>query len=278
MRRVLACGLLLAATVVAVPAGPAHADGLRISVFGDSVLLGASEEISAALAGNDVTVDAHENVSLLGALGILDAARPAIGDIVVLDLGYNDGADPAVWRDRVDRALAILDGVPKVIWLSQAVFADGRDAMNAELTAAVTRFPNLEVVDWAGAVAARPDFVYGDGIHLTPVGQQAMADLVRARVDAFEAARVAATSTTTTTTSTTTPTTTTAVPPPSAGGDRLEARRVDRGRNVTSGDDGDRGDGGWLVAGFAAVVLGAGAFVAWRAFGRPDAPGDGAGG
>jgi lysophospholipase L1-like esterase len=277
MRRVLACGLLLAATVVAVRAGPAHADGLRISVFGDSVLLGASEEISAALAGNDVTVDARENVSLLGALGTLDAARPGIGDVVVLDLGYNDGADPGVWRDRVDRALAILAGVPKVIWLSQAVFADGRAAMNAELAAAVSRFPNLEVVDWAATVAARPDLVYGDGIHLTPAGQQAMADMVRARVDAFVAARVAATSTTiTTTTSTTTTTTstttTTAVVPASTRGDRLEARRAEQGRTITSDDDDGRGDGGWLVAGFAAVVLGAGAFVAWRAFGRPDAP------
>ncbi len=35
--------------------------------------------------------------------------------------------------------------------------------------------------------------------------------------------------------------------------------------------DSSRSDGGWLVAGLAAFLLGAGAFVAWRAFRRPDA-------
>jgi hypothetical protein len=34
--------------------------------------------------------------------------------------------------------------------------------------------------------------------------------------------------------------------------------------------DSSKGDGGWLVAGLAAIALGAGAFVAWRAFGRSD--------
>jgi hypothetical protein len=150
MRRVLTCGSLLAAMAVAVPAGPAHAQALRISVFGDSVLLGVPKEISA---------------------------------------------------------------------LSQSAFADGRAAMNTELTAAVSRHADLEVVDWAGAVAARPDLVYGDGIHLTPAGQHAMADMARTRVD----------------------------------------------------DDG-KGDGGWLVAGFAAIALGAGAVVAWRACRRTDVP------
>ena len=63
---------------------------------------------------------------MLGALGTLQAARPDIGDVVVLDLGYNDGPDPGVWRGRVDQAMAILAGVPKVIWLGQSNFANGR--------------------------------------------------------------------------------------------------------------------------------------------------------
>jgi hypothetical protein len=212
------CALLASAT----PA--AHAQGLRISVFGDSVLLGAADQIVSVLSGNDVSVDAHENVSLLGALATLDAARPAIGDVVVLDLGYNDGTDLAAWRDRIDRAMAILDGVPKVIWLTQAEFASGRAEMNGELYGAATRHPNLELVDWNAIVAAQPDAVYDDGIHLTPSGRTAMADVVKQRVDAFVAARIAATSTTTSTTTTTTSTTTTSLPPsarplPSDGSD-----------------------------------------------------------
>jgi hypothetical protein len=242
----------------------AQADGLRISVYGDSVLLGAAPSIDAALAGNDVTIDAHEDVSLLGSLGTLSAARPGIGDVVVLDLGYNDGPDPAAWQNRIDQALATLDGVPRVIWVGQSAWTGGRTAMNEQLVAEQAAHPNLEVVDWASVVAAHPDYVYGDGVHLTAPGQQAMADLVKARVDAFVAARIAATSTTTSTTTTTAAPSTLAhhrqadPPGPSAS-------------DPAGSSGGDSGDGGWLVAGLAAVALGVGALVAWRWFHRSDA-------
>ena len=206
-----ASALVLALSVLVVPVQDARADSVRVSVFGDSVLLGAANAIVGALPGDDVSVDARENLSLLGALGTLEAARPTVGDVVVLDLGYNDGTDLGAWRDRVDRAMAILADVPRVIWLTQSDFAPGRAEMNAELLAAASRYPNLAVADWSALVTAHPDFAYGDRVHLTPAGQDAMADLVRRHVDAFVAARIAATSTTlpptTTSTTTTAPTT-----------------------------------------------------------------------
>ncbi len=226
------CAGLLVAVLLVFAAPPAHADSLRISVFGDSVLLGAADEITAALAGNDVSVDAHEDLSLLGALRTLEAARPAIGDVVVLDFGYNDGPDPAAWRDRVDRAMAILDGVPKVIWLSQSEFANGRAEMNAELRAATARYRNLEVVDWNAVVAAHPDFVYGDVVHLTPAGRTAMADAVHQRVESFVAARTAATSTTAAATPSTSLAATVA-----RGGGRGATRRVQPRGIGPSGSD-----------------------------------------
>lgn len=223
----------------------AHAAPLRISVFGDSVLLGASEEISSVLAGNDVSVVAHEDVSLLGALDTLSAARPTIGDVVVLDYGYNDGTDLGAWRDRIDSAMAILDGVPRVIWLDQREFAPGRAEMNAELRAAAARYPNLEVVDWNATVAAHPDDVYSDGIHLTTAGQQGMADLVRARVDAFVAQRIAALAPSTTTSTTSTTTTTTAPP---AGTQATGAPREGSAAGATTHAGRSGSTNGWWVA------------------------------
>jgi lysophospholipase L1-like esterase len=249
----------IAGSLIIGTATRASADGLRISVYGDSVLLGASEEITGALAGNDVSVDAHENVSLLGTLPTLDAARPTIGDVVVLDLGYNDGAELTAWRERLDRAAAILDGVPKVIWLTQREFADGRAEMNNELRAVAQLHPNIEVADWNGLVASNADLVYGDGIHLTPAGQAAMADLVKSRIDAFVAARVAATSTTvapTTTSRALVPSTTEAV----AGAEDRTARAL---RTTGTTDDDD--DTLWFGAIGAAlvVVVAAALIVVW---------------
>ena len=57
--------------------------------------------------------------------------------------------------------------------------------MNAELAAAAARYPNLEVIDWNAEVAAHPDEVYSDSIHLTPSGQIAMAALVRQHYDRY---------------------------------------------------------------------------------------------
>jgi hypothetical protein len=169
----------------------------RVSVFGDSVLLGARDQLLAQLQPWSVTVDAVEDRSLLGAIGIFQAAQSALGDIVVLDLGYNDSDDPAVFRGRIDGAMGALAGVMRVVWLNQSEFTPGRAGMNAELVAAASRYPNLEVVDWNAEVVAHPEYVYADHIHLTPAGQTAMAAVVRRHIDDYLAARQPAVSTTT---------------------------------------------------------------------------------
>ena len=132
-----------------------------------------------------MSVDAVEDRSLLGAIGLFRTAGPALGDVVVLDLGYNDASDPAVFRGRVDDAMTALAGVPRVIWLNQHDWGPGRSGMNAELAAAASRYPNLDVVDWNAEVAAHPEYVYADAIHLTPAGQPAMAAVVRDHFDRY---------------------------------------------------------------------------------------------
>jgi lysophospholipase L1-like esterase len=206
----------VALLTLAAPAMPAASltAPLRISMFGDSVMLGARDQLLARFPDASVTVDAVESRSLLGAVSVLQASQP-LGDIVVLDLGYNDTDDPTVFRQRIDAAMAVLAAVPRVIWINQREFAAGRAGMNAELVAAASRYANLDVVDWNAEVAAHPDDVYGDGIHLAPAGQVAMASLVRQHVDAFVA------SLTPVPTATTAPTTRAPAPVVASGSPRL---------------------------------------------------------
>jgi lysophospholipase L1-like esterase len=203
--RVAPARAIVALLMLALPMTRAAAQTapLRLSMFGDSVMLGARDQLLGRFPDASVTVDAVENRSLLGAVSVLQAAQP-LGDVVVLDLGYNDADDPAGFRQRIDAAMAVLSAVPKVIWLNQREFKAGRAGMNAELAAATARYGNLDVVDWNAEVTAHPEDVYGDGIHLTPAGQSAMAGLVRQRFDAYAAARTPATTATTTTTAPTT--------------------------------------------------------------------------
>lgn len=196
-----------AATGVA-PVG-AQTPPLRVAMVGDSVMLGARDQLLAQFAGLPVTVDAVEDRSLLGAIGMFQSAGPALGDVVVLDLGYNDSSDPTVFRERIDGAMAALAGVKHVIWLNQHEFRPDRAGMNVELFAAASRYANLEVVDWNAEVVAHPEHVYGDAIHLTPAGQAAMAALVRQDFDRFV---TSLTPTTTAAPTTTTPTVSTPRP------------------------------------------------------------------
>ena len=127
---IVAAALLTLTVWLVAPAAssqaPAQTPALRVSVYGDSVLLGAKEELLAQFAGQPVTVDAVEDRSLLGAISLFQNAGPALGDVVVLDLGYNDVADPAVFRGRIDGAMAALAGVKRVIWLNQHDWGPGR--------------------------------------------------------------------------------------------------------------------------------------------------------
>ena len=209
-----ACLVVFATAVAALAANGvalvgAQTPPLRVSMVGDSVMLGARDQLLAQFAGMPVTVDAIEDRSLLGAIGMFQSAGPALGDVVVLDLGYNDTSDPTVFRERIDGAMAALVGVKHVIWLNQNEFRPDRAGMNAELNAAASRYANLEVVDWNAEVVAHPEDVYGDSIHLTPAGQAAMAALVRQHFDRFVASLAP---TTTAAPATTTPSVSTHLP------------------------------------------------------------------
>jgi hypothetical protein len=119
--------------------------------------------------------------------------------------------------------------------------------MNAELAAAASRYPNLEVIDWNAEVVAHPDEVYSDAIHLTPSGQDAMAALVRRRYDAW----VASLTTTTSTVPTTTATTTTSVA--TRGSRRAAVKRETAAPAVADDDSGF--DGRDLAIGTGVVVV-----------------------
>src|SRR5260370_30583367 len=92
-----------------------------------------------------------------------------------------------------------LTGTRRVIWVNLRPFANGIPAMNAQLQAATTRGPNVEIADCTARAAPDPPLVPGDGLHLTPAGAAAMAELVATHLGAYVQQREQATSTTTST-------------------------------------------------------------------------------
>ncbi len=175
--------IVLAATATLPLGAPtrgeaAPANGANVFVVGDSVLLGAADQIVAAMPRYRVTVDAEVSRTVLAAPALL---RGRTDDVVVVSLGHNDGSGD--FANRIDTVMGALAGVDHVIWLTQQEFRADRAGMNDELRAATARWPKLEVLDWQAVVTRTPDANWDDGLHLRPAGADAMAGAIAFAVE-----------------------------------------------------------------------------------------------
>jgi lysophospholipase L1-like esterase len=189
VRRVFAPFLLVIVCValsacVPIPAPPPSDP--RLFVVGDSVSLGAQAAIRDRLsrAGWWVKQISVESLHTYEAVGIVDANRRWIGDVVVVQLGTNDGGDPQfpAW---IDQVMTQLKDVPRVYWINLRSFRGFVPAANSMINAATKRWKNMRVIDWRAYADARPWIVYGDGYHLNPTGQDRMARLIEDAVGNF---------------------------------------------------------------------------------------------
>ena len=149
-----------------------------VMVVGDSVLLGTASSIPAALPGWVVTYDAEGNRRLAGALDLFEERRDEIGEAVVIHLGNNYiPGERGEFADQLEAVMLRLWFVPRVVWVTVPEVNPGRAEMNEAIRAAGDRWPNLFVAEWAELKADNPDWSW-DGMHLTPEGRTAMAELI----------------------------------------------------------------------------------------------------
>jgi hypothetical protein len=101
-----------------------------------------------------------------------------MGSVVVVNVGYNDFE--ANYADNIEQALAVFRkaGVEHVVWLTLRAERQSYLSMNAMITAAAQKHPEMTVVDWNAQARNNPAWLQPDGIHLTPLGAEGMAALV----------------------------------------------------------------------------------------------------
>ena len=185
---VAAIALMLVALFgfVLASAAPARADEApRAFLLGDSVLLGAAPTIQAEAAGHGwaVTVDARVGRTTLEGAALLRSVEQQLPSVVVIELGNNDGANPASFRNAIDNVMSALVGVRHVVWFTITPFASWVPAANAELRAAVHRWPNLRLADWGSVSVQTTGTLDGAGPHLLALGAQRYADVLFATLD-----------------------------------------------------------------------------------------------
>jgi len=160
----------------------------RVWLQGDSVLYGALGDVQAGLTsdGWTPTIIAFGGLQLTTAIQMFRDNQAELGSVVVIELGNNFCCDISQFSGQIDEAMSVL-GPRHVIWLTTALFEPRQQQINALIRAGAARWPNAEVADWSGEVAANPQAVGPDHLHLTVAGRTLMATFIRTHLDAWYA-------------------------------------------------------------------------------------------
>jgi peptidoglycan/LPS O-acetylase OafA/YrhL len=154
-----------------------------VTAVGDSAMLGAVDALQHEVP-NLAVIDARGSRQVPEAIAVLRQLRASgeLGDVVVVHIGNN-----GVFADeQFDEMMRVLRGVSRVLVVNVTVPDSYSWAPNNEVLAeGVRRYPDKAVlVDWHDISAGHPEYFW-DGIHLTPQGARAYADVISAAYEGY---------------------------------------------------------------------------------------------
>ena len=112
------------------------------------------------------------------ALASVQAAGSSLGQVLVIDVGYNEGA--STYRDGMRQLIrtALAHGVKGIVWVTLRETRDIYAWTNTAIRAEARRWPEVRVADW-NRFSHGHDWFGGDGLHLNPAGAEGLAELLR---------------------------------------------------------------------------------------------------
>jgi hypothetical protein len=152
---------------------PPNVSGFPLVALGDSVMLGAAEELQA----RGFQVDALQSRQMNAFEPTMQTLKDngTFGSVVVVHLGTNGGFS----QETLDAMLATVADVPVVLLLTGKADRGWIADNNARIRAVPAAHPNVTVVDWEVLSAGcEGRCFYDDGIHLTQSGQDFYADVI----------------------------------------------------------------------------------------------------
>ncbi len=149
-----------------------------VTGIGDSVMLGASSALRAAIPS--IEVDAVVSRQWDPGVATVQSGRSSgrLRPTLVVDLGTNGTVSPAQF-DAMARAAS---GLRRVVFVTVRVPRSWEASVNATLRDGVARHPGTVLADWYAASAGHPEWFGPDGYHLQPAGARAFAALVAGAV------------------------------------------------------------------------------------------------
>jgi peptidoglycan/LPS O-acetylase OafA/YrhL len=147
--------------------------GLQLVAVGDSVMLGAAEDLTAS----GFVVDAVKSRQLISYVPELEAVQlsGALTSVIVMHLGTNGPFSDASLASLMN----LVVDVPTVVMLTGKGDRNWMTGNNNKIRALPGAFPNVTVLDWEVlAASCEGRCFYDDGIHLTQTGQKFYSMLV----------------------------------------------------------------------------------------------------
>ena len=152
-----------------------RAENGPLSVIGDSVVLGARNAITDAIPGAKVDAEVSRMPgAFTGRVKKLNR-RDKLANIVVLHPATNGVLTEEIMRNTLDP----LSEYERVVVVNASVPRSWEKPNNRIIKDVVTDYPNVVMADWNDAADGRGDYFVSDGVHLTPTGAAAFADLIK---------------------------------------------------------------------------------------------------
>jgi hypothetical protein len=166
-----------APTAPPTTAGVSRAAALPTSVLavGDSVMLGARRAVQRTIPG--IVVDAVVSRQFGDAIRLLQgyADFKALPQVVVIHLGTNG----AFSDGQFDAMMRVLGPNRRVYFLTAREPRSWEPIVNQRLHAGAQRWRNVKIIEWHDVANPHSDWFVADGVHLTGLGQQGYANLLR---------------------------------------------------------------------------------------------------
>lgn len=148
---------------------------LSVTMVGDSVMLGASPSILGMLP--DCVIDAKVSRQFVQADEVLDSleAQGLLRQTVVMALGTNGAFSVEKGQTLINR----LGSGRTIYWVTVYGRELGwQEESNATIRQLAAQNENVHIIDWSQAVSGHPEWLCGDGIHLSAAGRDAYANIV----------------------------------------------------------------------------------------------------
>lgn len=152
-----------------------RAENGTVSVIGDSVVLGARNSITDAIPGAKVDAEVSRMPgAFTGRVKKLNR-RDKLANIVVLHPATNGVLTEEIMRNTLNP----LRDYERVVVVNASVPRSWEKPNNRIIRDVVSDYPNVVMADWNERANGQRDYFVSDGVHLTPTGASAFADLIK---------------------------------------------------------------------------------------------------